>query len=1379
MSLETEFPGLLQKITLARVAGMNDDEIRQEIFASIQKARDRGMHSLDIAAVLSGEPTRPTPQEQTPLSQALQFAEDVAKGAASGLTLGYVSPEVTPETSIPGRVAGELAGGFVPGLLGYGLTAPLRALKLTPALETILRSGATGVGLGAAAPAPDIRTRAEHALTGGLIGGAVGVPAGFAAELSAARAGAGHDIVSQQMRRVAFPQVSEDVTPQQISWPLSQVPRTPEAPPTAGVQPPPEPTFPPAGPGALGWPEAEPPTWGGEPAPLGPISPRLPGTESIRDLTTPVPPGTQLDMFGTTRPVGYPRPTPLQQVLSGETPPPSGLPATPGVEGIPSALTSVEVQVAEEMAAAGRIVPKAPFNVTAAMEADMTVSRTPGGKVTFTAEPPSLTPPTTLSGLRELGTTRGYTVEPTIGPTGMQIKMTGQGGDIKTFISLADAGRYLSEAPYISPDPISVPVEPSGVTVGEKVVENKLLTPVDKGRLRDQKGRFVKRAAAERYGLEPGEAEQATRPLSDLEAEFARLKAEEFNYVPGVSSEGGSVTLQNLAPITRGHELTLKAVEQADPGLTALFDRWLQADADLYHAKDQQTAIQALSRRVATRRILQDYVSRLDVPQKAHTRIVELIDDLNESLASAPDNRSEGIRGLPPGPAVEGGPAAGGLPAGTTAQPRVRFVGPLNVLGSPLESSSPVVRSVATEVWKAAMSARFRLAGWFNLRNANLVKNLGQEGGYLDAEAFAVVQGEKTSANPRVIAAVDFYNRMKNDFARRLGLDEWNEYATHVTDFDALMQTMRTELSKPYDQLDAAWKVKLNPADQAKYVKLLTDNARWRDIPQNNRIDIKRNIFEWDDVLTSWDLLPPGVRSKLPKEIFSPYMLPRVGGVPFRRSLITAFDRYVPVMEHKASFDPVMSAFRGTIEALPGANIPFSERWFLNNYIERIVLRKPSGVDNVISTLTNKVNEFLGKQLVQPDLLNQVVAAWRRGVYRGALGIDSAFINLTQSMNTWAEYGRLPIFKAIARRGDIPDVPGIMREFSYSVSGEGVSITGKLAKLDEALTRVILSPMRLTEFANRGLAFEAGLEEAMRMGYNFKDALVVGMGEASKVAPNLEMSAAHMEALKGVMKTQFGYTPETTSPFVQNPLARISTLFLSYPTRQLQFLSNGIADAIGSRSQGKLVRYLAATGFTFGAPLVLSQIGVDSSNIWGPKGFLPLSMPIIRLVGSAYNSVMGDSPYTVAQAKRDFTQAIATMTVPAWRYGKKVASVYQNLEQGYGTNRLGQRIYDTTPAGELMRLAGFGPATAYNAREQAKGLRNFAEEFRMDKQEAIGAYLQGDANAIIKFQGKWMQPITAGEIMNFQKEAMMSPQERALQGIRQQMRPQAQQQVGM
>jgi hypothetical protein len=177
-------------------------------------------------------------------------------------------------------------------------------------------------------------------------------------------------------------------------------------------------------------------------------------------------------------------------------------------------------------------------------------------------------------------------------------------------------------------------------------------------------------------------------------------------------------------------------------------------------------------------------------------------------------------------------------------------------------------------------------------------------------------------------------------------------------------------------------------------------------------------------------------------------------------------------------------------------------------------------------------------------------------------------------------------------------------------------------------------------------------------------------------------------------------------------------------------------------------------------------LGVDLRNAFGPKAMLPLiSLPFFRAIINAYNAVVGDDPITVEQAKRELRDFFGTMTIPAYRWGKKFKDVTENIARGYAVDRRGRFLYETTTWGEIARLFGVAPEQAYDTRQLARTLHNEAIQYRLDKQNAVDALLDGDPSGVALFMQKWGRPITPQDLQRAIQERMMRPERRAVRGL--------------
>lgn len=369
-----------------------------------------------------------------------------------------------------------------------------------------------------------------------------------------------------------------------------------------------------------------------------------------------------------------------------------------------------------------------------------------------------------------------------------------------------------------------------------------------------------------------------------------------------------------------------------------------------------------------------------------------------------------------------------------------------------------------------------------------------------------------------------------------------------------------------------------------------------------------------------------------------------------------------------------------------------------------------------------------------------------------------------------------PLFKYVQAKGRSP-APGIITEFlptfGPEVTKAGTSVMRHALNIDRKLTTIVLSPLHLSENVVRGISAWAGIEEAAAKGLNGAEALKVGFARASEVVPNLMLTQQQLHAIEFAGKVRPGGLGATTrAPMFQGvgPVGRLSTTLLTVPTHVAQFmqlgLREGFADAMLRHDPARLLRYLAFTGFTFGLPYVMHKMGADPSAMLGPNAFgLVVGLPFFRLIVNGVNAVSGYDPVDRRQAQREVKEALTLMAVPQYRYGSKVKRVYENVERGYAVDTRGRFMYSTTPYGEIMSLLGIPSSSAYDTRKLARTLHETAVEYRFDHQEAIDGLLGGDQNPAVTFMRKWGRPITMEDLQKAMMQRMLSPAQRAAQGL--------------
>jgi len=345
----------------------------------------------------------------------------------------------------------------------------------------------------------------------------------------------------------------------------------------------------------------------------------------------------------------------------------------------------------------------------------------------------------------------------------------------------------------------------------------------------------------------------------------------------------------------------------------------------------------------------------------------------------------------------------------------------------------------------------------------------------------------------------------------------------------------------------------------------------------------------------------------------------------------------------------------------------------------------------------------------------------------------------------------------------MPEGIGLLHEFArFTTEGGGTEGIGpeKFRKFDQALTRISLSPMNVTENILRGWTLLSGLEEAAQMGLDHQQAIQMGLARASRVVPNLALTEAQVHAMERVAQTQFGYSKAASSPYLRGPFFTMSTMFWSYPTKLGQMLSNMAADgtlntwrdpSIGN--MGVLLRYLATIGLFVGGGVGLQQLGIDATNVFGVKGLLPQGMsPPLQLASNAYSMAVSDRQMNRAEIDRAWLTAWGVAGVPQVRYGRKLVDVAESLQRGYRLTPDGVgQSFQTTPLGEFTRAFGFDSGPAVNQKLVAKRILKLEFDRRMERENALAEFLNSDGQKfarIEEYNKRWPEPISADDIAN-------------------------------
>lgn len=412
----------------------------------------------------------------------------------------------------------------------------------------------------------------------------------------------------------------------------------------------------------------------------------------------------------------------------------------------------------------------------------------------------------------------------------------------------------------------------------------------------------------------------------------------------------------------------------------------------------------------------------------------------------------------------------------------------------------------------------------------------------------------------------------------------------------------------------------------------------------------------------------------------------------------------------KAYLNPMLKVWEPRVAAMTPGGKAYAEA-----YMNKLLGRPGKiweGIDQALSKIP------WGKGTLSARDLNRWQLGLTMNYYRGLLGLafDTAFKNVGQVQNTIAEFGfrktALGAGRLFSETFLTPEArkifknAGIIDDYEHIVAGSADMLNrGKFAR---AMDKVLFSPMKFSEYLNRGTAFHAGLAQAYEQGLKGNRALEF--------------------AKHGVDKTQFRYGTTNTSPYLQNPFGKLWYQFGSYPMKEVEFINEILRDP----DKRKIYRMLLFHGAVLGTggmtgslalqdamgytPLAIpftgdKDTGEGRMKIALPTGILPhlgiYSAPAMRTIASAgeaatelYNKGF---PAAKAQALIDNMANI----LPGRRYLGKLAEIYNKLDSGMSTKppRLQENVVSLMRGEGLKPYLPGGPkASSYEIQDALKEL---------------------------------------------------------------------------
>jgi len=487
---------------------------------------------------------------------------------------------------------------------------------------------------------------------------------------------------------------------------------------------------------------------------------------------------------------------------------------------------------------------------------------------------------------------------------------------------------------------------------------------------------------------------------------------------------------------------------------------------------------------------------------------------------------------------------------------------------------------------------------------------------------------------------------------------------------------------------------------------------------------IFEGLFNLDKKYASLAWLQKPTESLIPSELFEPYLKERKNMPGYRMSFKTAFALRLKYGLRKIYYEPVIQRAKAIAQTYPPNKIEYAADW-----IGRI-LGKPSREDKWLKPIADGVNAS-SRAVIGRDVMSNVApgAQMSRAVTRVyinaylGLALDSALKNLTQLILTVSRLGWTQTAKGAMKIGTeegqrIIDESGALREFVNIMERE----TGVTQAMLDKLESVNLSPFQFTEWINKSVSVVSAHDAAMKtLGEDF-DVEDPGVQRvAEKASTDVDR---HF-----VGDTQFYYGVFGTSPYLQGPIARTSTQFLSFPMKLLESLINysdlwglywrwrqrmayrELYRATPEEARGEMPKKMPKPEreYAEGAPQpkfffrwllicgaameIGHKLGIDLSEIFGTKIFPTMQQmgkgasPALQNIGLIMDYMKATNPWDKEKALEQFRRR------HTWRYPLKVYRVASRQAQGGIETTKRGAVVKYSPGADMLWLLGYRSTT--------------------------------------------------------------------------------------
>ena len=611
------------------------------------------------------------------------------------------------------------------------------------------------------------------------------------------------------------------------------------------------------------------------------------------------------------------------------------------------------------------------------------------------------------------------------------------------------------------------------------------------------------------------------------------------------------------------------------------------------------------------------------------------------------------------------------------------------MLGGKLKSNNPILLEVAEQMRKIYDSVADSPAYKDDLKDIRI-----------DKYAPALISMDKT------------YDVARGIFGRAKNIEDLPDY------FQATMDTDRFNAS----------------------MSIFKDYHSWKDIPEVKRNILRENVFRFSGGIDTFGALPLRTQDAIRnKNTWNKHLQSREGH--FWEEKHDAFDvmtDYLHTMIRKEYQRSLKRDIVGDMNAWPDPKRPYSVRWGVEKMLSQALHDRTIG-DYAIQNMANSVNNIVGKNIIDSvSAGSKITNVMTRQAAAGVLGYPTAIKKIMAgALNLWADKGAGAFGHAIKDFVDGKRMPPELIQMLELIHGyEGVekgkglgarlgSAESKLGKGYEFYKWIQdrgLAPINWAQEFKINLTFLADMFEQGQKGATKETAFRHGLAKVSTLIPDTKISESIWQASQAAIRDQFGFKGAYRTPLSRGPLARMGTLFWSFPVKEFQFLYRGLVDSAIGGDGMRFTRFALLTGGQLWAiSAIINLMGAEAPSIY-KFGFMPVKPFAMTwdLIGNAYEAAFGKRADDRLKGSEAMWNSVAAYGIPQYGPGKAVYQSIKALDKGYRTGGAKEMpISDTSWFSEMLNVMGFHPRGPHMAYDLTREMDDVRKEHQWKKEKML------------------------------------------------------------